>query len=68
MCSYSMMKATLSANDDVEIIKYKKTYGFFKMKRKNHIPKKNKTLYSNWLCGTFTSFIPKKETNTVFIS
>lgn len=41
---YSMVKATLSAKNDVDISKYKKLTAFLKQKERNHIPKKSKTL------------------------
>lgn len=41
---YSMVKATLSVKNDVDISKYKKLTAFLKQKGRNHIPKKSKTL------------------------
>lgn len=41
---YSMLKATLSAKQDVNISEYRKLTAFLKQKGRNHIPKKSKTL------------------------
>lgn len=41
---YSMLKATLLANNNVDISRYKKLTTFLKQKGKTHIPKQSKIL------------------------
>ena len=41
---YSMLKATLSIKNDVDISKYTKVTAFLKQKARNYVPKKSKTL------------------------